>query len=169
MKSSNWRTNIRISLILCRSIMLRISLTLFRMVFFGAAHGWGRAKKTSLLPKIFHTYPAIIKLGTVIPYLKKIQKTNWQKRYQQSATFVVIRNFLISDLKNDVFKISFQSLNAAKTILKLVYSLGKVCLQLYRVIYYNYVGYPVKLLILAASLLSWNVLVNFMKTVFHLE
>ena len=27
-----------------------------------------------LLPKICHTYPAMIKLGTVIPYLKNIQK-----------------------------------------------------------------------------------------------
>ena len=26
------------------------------------------------LPKICHTYPAIMKLGTVTPYLKKIQK-----------------------------------------------------------------------------------------------
>ena len=33
-------------------------------------------KKASLLPKICHTYPKMIKLGTVIPYLKKIQKKN---------------------------------------------------------------------------------------------
>ena len=48
-------------------------LTLFRMGFFGAAHGWGRGKKTPL-PKICHTYPTMIKLGTVIPYLKEFQK-----------------------------------------------------------------------------------------------
>ena len=47
-------------------------LTLFKMGLFGAAHGWG-AKKAPL-PKICHTYPAIMKLGTVIPYLKKTQK-----------------------------------------------------------------------------------------------
>ena len=70
--------------------MFGISLTLFMMGFFVAAHGWGRAKKTFLLPKICHTYPTMIKRGTVIPYLKKIQKINGQKRYQQSATFVVI-------------------------------------------------------------------------------
>ena len=40
---------------------------------FGAAHGWGGGKKGHL-PKICHTYPAMMKLGTVIPYLKKIQK-----------------------------------------------------------------------------------------------
>ena len=33
--------------------------------------GW--TKKASL-PKICHTYPTMMKLGTVIPYLKKIQK-----------------------------------------------------------------------------------------------
>ena len=42
------------------------------MGIFGAAHGWGAAR----LPfrKICHTYPTMMKLGTVIPYLKKIQK-----------------------------------------------------------------------------------------------
>ena len=39
------------------------------MDFFGAAHGWG-AKKTHL-PKIYHTYLTMMKLGTVVPYLKK--------------------------------------------------------------------------------------------------
>ena len=46
----------------------------------------GEGQKDLPLPKICHTYPKMIKLGTVIPYLKKIQKTNGQKRYQQSAT-----------------------------------------------------------------------------------
>ena len=41
------------------------------MGIFGAAYGWGGKKAT--LPKICHTYPTIMKLGTVIPYLKKIQ------------------------------------------------------------------------------------------------
>ena len=44
-------------------------LTLFRMGLFGAAHGWGKQKGP--LPKIRHTYPTMMKLGTVIPYLKK--------------------------------------------------------------------------------------------------
>ena len=46
------------------------------MGFFGGAHGWGRGggiKKTPL-PKTFHTYPTIMKLGTYIPYPKKSQK-----------------------------------------------------------------------------------------------
>ena len=47
-------------------------LTLLRMDFFGAAHGW-RGKKAPL-PNICHTYPIMMKLGTNIPYLRKIQK-----------------------------------------------------------------------------------------------
>ena len=34
--------------------------------------GWGGQKGP--LPKTYYTYPTIMKLGTVIPYLKKIQK-----------------------------------------------------------------------------------------------
>ena len=44
-----------------------------RMGFFGAAHGWGAAF-CAPLPKICHIYPTMMKLGTVIPYLRKIQK-----------------------------------------------------------------------------------------------
>ena len=47
--------------------------TLFGMRFFGAAHGWGEANR-SLLPKNCHTYSTTMKSGSVIPYLKKIQK-----------------------------------------------------------------------------------------------
>ena len=50
-----------------------VDLTLFRMVFFGAAHGWRGGKKAPL-PKICQINPTMIKLGTVIPYLKKFQK-----------------------------------------------------------------------------------------------
>ena len=46
-------------------------LTLLRIGFFGAAHGC-RDQKVPL-PKIRHTYPTM-KLGTVLSYLKKIQK-----------------------------------------------------------------------------------------------
>ena len=58
-----------------------VSLTLFRISLFRAAHGWvggggvGSSKSTpSPFPKICHTYPTMMKLGTVIVYLKKIQK-----------------------------------------------------------------------------------------------
>ena len=51
-------------------------LTLFRMDFFGAFPGLmdGGGGKKAPLPKICHTYPTMMKLGTVIPYPKKIQK-----------------------------------------------------------------------------------------------
>ena len=43
---------------------------------FGASHGLrgGRGGKKTPLPKICHTYTTMIKLGTVIPYLRKILK-----------------------------------------------------------------------------------------------
>ena len=45
------------------------------MGLFGAAHGWGGGgPKRPPPPKICHTYPTVMKLGTVIPYPKKIQK-----------------------------------------------------------------------------------------------
>ena len=44
------------------------------MGIFGAAHGPGVGGRKASPPKICHTYPTIMKLGTVIPYLKKIQK-----------------------------------------------------------------------------------------------
>ena len=49
-------------------------LTLFRLGFFGAGHEWRRGCLFSPLPKICHTDPTMIKLGAVIPYVKKIQK-----------------------------------------------------------------------------------------------
>ena len=50
-------------------------LILFRMGIFEAAHRWGGegSKKAHLL-KICHTYHTMMKLCTVIPYLKKIKK-----------------------------------------------------------------------------------------------
>ena len=43
------------------------------MDLFGAAHGW-RVSKKAPLPKTCHTYPTMMKLGTLVPCLKKIQK-----------------------------------------------------------------------------------------------
>ena len=53
-------------------IELIICLNLFRVGCFGAAHGCGGAKRP-LLHKICHIYPAMMKLSTVTPYLKKVQ------------------------------------------------------------------------------------------------
>ena len=57
-----------------QEVFTKISLTLFRMGFFGAAHGWWGGGKKARSLKICHTYPTIVKPGIVIPYLKKIQK-----------------------------------------------------------------------------------------------
>ena len=50
------------------------------MGLFGAANGqggWGEGvAKKNPLSKICHTYPTLMKLGMVIPYLKKIQNTH---------------------------------------------------------------------------------------------
>ena len=48
----------------------RHGLTLFRM----AAQGWEKSGKKTSFPKICHTYLTMMKLGTVISYLKEIQR-----------------------------------------------------------------------------------------------
>ena len=48
-----------------------LGLTLFRMDFDCSQIG---GSKKATLPKIYHTYPAMIKLGTVMLFLKKISK-----------------------------------------------------------------------------------------------
>ena len=60
-------------MVYCIERFLFLILTLFRMGFFGAAQGWGWAKRPPF-PKICHTYRTMMKLGTVIPYLMQIQK-----------------------------------------------------------------------------------------------
>ena len=42
--------------------------------FTAMEKGGGGGGKKAPLPKIYHRYPAMMKLGTVIPYLKKIKK-----------------------------------------------------------------------------------------------
>ena len=48
------------------------------MGFVGAGHdaGGGAKSPTHPFPKICHTYPTMMKLGAVIPYPKKVQKTD---------------------------------------------------------------------------------------------
>ena len=40
---------------------------------FGASHGFAGGGKKAPLPKICHTYPTMMKLEKVKPYLKKFQ------------------------------------------------------------------------------------------------
>ena len=44
------------------------------MGLFGAAHGWRGSGRGGGGAKKCHTYPTLMKLGTVIPYLKKIKR-----------------------------------------------------------------------------------------------
>ena len=74
-------------------------LTLSRIGLFGSACRYGEAH----FPKICQTCHTIMKLGKVIPYLKKIQKvynhvthhlsfTDISIFHWKSATFVILRN-----------------------------------------------------------------------------
>ena len=75
----------------------------------------GGGAKRAPLPKICHTYPTMMKLGTVIPYLKKIKKKICKSRdtalefcwhqhfYQKSANFAISRNTDIHLILMDSF------------------------------------------------------------------
>ena len=56
------------------------------MGFFGAAHGLGEAKKPPP-PKICRTYPTMLKLGTIIPSLNKIQKIYESREIMLTSEF----------------------------------------------------------------------------------
>ena len=67
------------------------TLTVLTIGFFRAAHGWGVFCAPSPLPKIRHRYPTMMKLGTVIPYLRKIQKIH--KSHDTSLEFCLHQHF----------------------------------------------------------------------------
>ena len=64
-------------------------LTIFRMGLFGAAHGL--RCKNAHLHKICHTYPTMMELSTVTPYLTKIQ--NIHKHVTNPLIFAGISTF----------------------------------------------------------------------------
>ena len=74
------------------------------MGLFGAGHecvgGGGGEQQKGPRPKICHTYPEMMKLGTVIPHLKKIQKMYHVAHPLSSADISIFHgkkaNFLIS-------------------------------------------------------------------------
>ena len=66
-------------------------LTLFRTGIFRAVHGWeGGGAKMPSIPKICHTHPTMMKLGSVRPYLKKIQKCMNHVTHPLSSTDIRI-------------------------------------------------------------------------------
>ena len=95
--------------------MLFVLSTLFRMGFFGTADRWGTGKKVPSLKPVY-TYPAMMKLSTVTPYLKKIQKiyksrdtsfssANIRIFHRKSATFVISRKTDVDCILTHNFKI----------------------------------------------------------------
>ena len=95
--------------------MLFVLSTLFRMGFFGTADRWRTGKKVLSLKSVY-TYPAMMKLSTVTPYLKKIQKiyksratsfssANIRIFYRKSATFVISRKTDVDCILTHNFKI----------------------------------------------------------------
>ena len=86
-------------------LLTRVTVSPFKGKAFPGllTDGGGGAKRSPTDPNNSHTYPIIMKLGTVIFYLKKIQKCrNYVIHtlnsadicifHQKSATFVISRN-----------------------------------------------------------------------------
>ena len=81
----------------------------------------GGAKRSPLLPKICHTYPAMIKLGTAIPYLKNIKKYMNHVTHPLSSTDInnfSSENSKFSCIKKLMYRLHFESL-------KIFFSLNK--------------------------------------------
>ena len=60
---------------------VKYPLTLFRMDFFGAAHGWGA--KTTPIQKICHIYPTMVKLDTIIQKISESRDTAFEFCWHQ--------------------------------------------------------------------------------------
>ena len=72
-----------------------LNITSFNPIQDGYFRGCSRMGVTRIPPcpsKICRTYPTMMKLGTVIPYLKKIQKILKIFFHRKSASFVISRN-----------------------------------------------------------------------------
>ena len=74
------------------------------MGIFRAACGWGGGggQKGPSLPKICHTYPTMMKLRTVIPYLKKIQKI--YKSCDTSLDFCLNQHFSLGNQQISLYQ-----------------------------------------------------------------
>ena len=68
-------------------------LTLFRIDLFRGSHEWGA--KMPPFPKTCHTYPRMIKVGTVISHLRKIQK--YIDHVKHPFSFADISNFSLEN------------------------------------------------------------------------
>ena len=68
----------------------------------------GGAKRPSSLSKICHTYPTIMKLGTLISYLRKIKKICKKYRYRLNfdVLFVILLTYLSLEKNFTILMIS---------------------------------------------------------------
>ena len=60
--------------LILRKVHRIIQFNPIQVGFFRAAHGWGGGSFWPPLLKIRHTYPTMMILGAVVPYLRMIQK-----------------------------------------------------------------------------------------------
>ena len=77
------------------SCEFEISLVLFKMSLFNAAHKWVGSGQKGPVTKICHTYPTMRKPSTVICYLKRIQKVcgNFAISRITDIDYILIHNF----------------------------------------------------------------------------
>ena len=105
--------------------MVIACLTLFRMGFFRAAHGWGvgwggerGGGKKDPLTKICHRYPTMMNLGTVIPYLKMTQKI--YEFSPEISKFCYVKKYMYRLHFDTEFLILLTFLESLNIILKII-------------------------------------------------
>ena len=72
--SNSWWKNFWKTMTLNLGKKIIRKLTLLRMSLLQGPRGWWGRPKIAPLPEICHTYPTMMKLGTVIPYLKRSKR-----------------------------------------------------------------------------------------------
>ena len=77
--------------------LILLFLILFRMGFLGTAQEWGGGRGRQKVPLFLQSviYPTMMRLRTLIPYLKKIQKT-----YEPRDTTLEISIFFTGNQRN---------------------------------------------------------------------
>ena len=90
-RSSRFNKPLVSGLINCIKIKYFTSINPIQDVLFRGCSQMGGPKRPPI-PKICHTYPTMMKLGTVIPYLKEIQK--YMNHVTHPLSSADISNFL---------------------------------------------------------------------------
>ena len=92
----------------CRKGLANASLnsTLFRLRIFGGCSLMGVRAKEPSLPKFCDTHPIVIKIGEVIPYLKKVIKYINQSRLSLISTDISIVSAEITNNFDDILYVN---------------------------------------------------------------